>query len=305
MGLAGKMVNRCRNVLAHVILPVLEDVVEALLDRRLRLPGTTPYYPFEDKAESYIVPRVDLASMPKCALGLPIPPEDLWGQFGKQYGSSVAEYLDHGERHVKGMLRVLDNYGFGHERRSRILDFGCGAGRMIRWFKEAAEAGEVYGADIMPRHLRWCQQHLSPPFHFVQTTLLPHLPFRADFFDLIYACSVFTHIDDLASMWILELSRVLRPNGIMFLTIHDQASIKLLHTRYKNNRMAQAMESNPTYMNWVGMDYATFSIGRSIFSQVFYDRDYFSRLVGSSLEIVGFDEESHDFQTAVTLRKLT
>jgi ubiquinone/menaquinone biosynthesis C-methylase UbiE len=46
-------------------------------------------------------------------------------------------------------------------------------------------------------------------------TILPHLPFEDRSFDVVYAGSVFTHIDDLAQTWFLELRRVLHAGGML------------------------------------------------------------------------------------------
>lgn len=76
---------------------------------------------------------------------------------------------------------------------------------MIRWLTKEAKAGEVWGVDIAGSHILWCQQNLPAPFKFATTTSFPHLPFEDNYFDLIYAGSVFTHIADLAESWLLEL----------------------------------------------------------------------------------------------------
>ena len=100
----------------------------------------------------------------------------------------------------------------------RILDFGCGAGRMIRFFDDLAEECEIWGVDIVAEYIIWCQQHLSPPFRFATSTTFPHLPFEDRYFDFIYCASIFTHIADLADAWLLELRRVTRPNGRIYIT---------------------------------------------------------------------------------------
>jgi ubiquinone/menaquinone biosynthesis C-methylase UbiE len=126
------------------------------------------------------------------------------------------------------MTDALDQSDFPIKARYRILDFACGAGRMIRIFNDVAEQCEIWGVDIRAEFIIWCQRHLSPPFNFATTTTFPHLPFEDRYFDLVYCGSIFSHISDLADAWLLELRRVTRPNGRIYITIMDNNTIKLV-----------------------------------------------------------------------------
>src|SRR5262249_38850582 len=136
--------------------------------------------------------------------GLPIPPPELWAG----YGNTVEFYL-YGKHDVGIMRGLAADAGLALEQAGRVLDLGCSAGRMIRWLHDLADRCEIWRVDIPATHIRWCQQHLSPPFHFATTTTQPHLPFEDRSFGFAYCGSVFTHIDDLADAWFLELRRVL------------------------------------------------------------------------------------------------
>jgi SAM-dependent methyltransferase len=49
----------------------------------------------------------------------------------------------------------------------------------------------------------------------------PPLPFEDASFDLVYSISVFTHLDEeMQDAWLNELKRVLRPGGILIITVH-------------------------------------------------------------------------------------
>jgi SAM-dependent methyltransferase len=61
---------------------------------------------------------------------------------------------------------------------------------------------------------------------FQTNELAPPLNYEAEKFDLIYAVSVFTHLpEDLQYAWLDELRRVLRPRGILLLTLHGQSRL--------------------------------------------------------------------------------
>jgi SAM-dependent methyltransferase len=100
----------------------------------------------------------------------------------------------------------------------RVLDFGCGVGRILRHaVAEDAEA-EYWGCDIDRPSVEWLDTHLSPA-HVFQTQAWPPLPQADGYFDLIYAFSVFTHLVDSWSAWLLELRRVLNDDGVLIVTV--------------------------------------------------------------------------------------
>ena len=100
----------------------------------------------------------------------------------------------------------------------RVLDFGSGAGRTLRHFATEAETAEFWGADIDEPSIAWMQENLSPPFHAWQSTINPPLGLEHGSFDLIYAISVFTHLTDNSIQWLLELHRLLKPDGLLIAT---------------------------------------------------------------------------------------
>jgi len=98
-----------------------------------------PFVPFQRDKNSYVLPKLRRSSAEPGAPAFPIPPPEL--RIG--YASSPEVYLANGRRNVQIMLDLLRASGARLERGARILDFGCGAGRMIRWLAEFAGQGEV------------------------------------------------------------------------------------------------------------------------------------------------------------------
>jgi SAM-dependent methyltransferase len=96
----------------------------------------------------------------------------------------------------------------------RALDFGCGSARVLRHFLDEAELAELWGCDIDGPSIDWVRANLSPPLRCFQNDVKPPLPIEDGYFDLIWATSVFTHIDRW-SAWLLELHRVLAPDGLL------------------------------------------------------------------------------------------
>jgi SAM-dependent methyltransferase len=101
----------------------------------------------------------------------------------------------------------------------RILDFGCGVGRILRHAVAEDPGAEYWGCDIDGPSVQWLDRHLSPGAHVFQSDALPPLPQADGYFDLVYAFSVFTHLVDSWSAWLLELKRVLGPDGLLIATV--------------------------------------------------------------------------------------
>jgi len=96
------------------------------------------------------------------------------------------------------------------------LDFGCGAGRVLRHFAPEADRCEFHGCDIYEPAIAWAGKHLSPPFNLFVSGEIPPLKLPNASFDLIWATSVFTHmVHETWSSWMLELHRLLKSGGIL------------------------------------------------------------------------------------------
>jgi SAM-dependent methyltransferase len=149
-----------------------------------------------------------------------IPPVDLIVRAGATPGGDAAAQYVAGAAGMKEMLMALleENGGPALLGAPRVLDFGCGAGNVIRHFGAEARSGEVWGCDIDQRSIDWLEQNLTPPFRFRALSSSAALPLPSDHFDLVYAISVFTHLADDWAAWLLELHRVLAPTGVLMTT---------------------------------------------------------------------------------------
>ncbi|HET7572749.1 MAG TPA: class I SAM-dependent methyltransferase [Gaiellaceae bacterium] len=151
--------------------------------------------------------------------GPPLPPRRLMVRVA---GTADADWFLRGGR--AGYDAIAAHVPLGDL--ASVLDFGCGCGRVTRWFHDFA--GEVAGSDLSEAAIRWCRRHL-PFARFETNGLAPPLAFADASFDLVYALSVFTHLTaELQLAWRDELRRVLRPGGLLLVTTHGRSYLPRL-----------------------------------------------------------------------------
>lgn len=156
---------------------------------------------------------------------LPFPPETMAHRAGGLLTEEIlAEYIGLG-RNVKRLIESQLPADWSWEG-TRTLDFGCSAGRVLRQFEPETEAGEFWGCDIDEEAIAWVQENLSPPFHAFTVKPTAEIAQPDGFFNLIYAISVFTHITDQWSGWLLEMHRTLAPGGLVIASFLGEGMIQ-------------------------------------------------------------------------------
>jgi len=154
--------------------------------------------------------------------GMPMPPallryrvsEDVDPDRFRAVGKRTSESIQ------AALLRVGRRIGDFHA----ILDFGCGCGRTLTWLTRQFPDVKFHGTDVDTEAIAWCRAHL-PLVDWQVNAALPPLERGQGAFDLVYAISVFTHLDaDHQDQWLHEFARVLRPGGILLLTVHGEGA---------------------------------------------------------------------------------
>jgi ubiquinone/menaquinone biosynthesis C-methylase UbiE len=287
-----------------IYVPVREALKSAVYQVAAFLPTAFfGYIPYKRRSFSFVLPTSSAPSQEKLEFETLIPPTEGFFTFPGAERGKEEEYLSIGEKRVSKMLEVVEASGFSFIEGNRILEFGCGAGRLIRHLKDLSEICEIWGVDIDAPSIYWCKQHLAPSFHFATTTTIPHLPFEDRYFDFIYCGSVFTHIDDLTEAWLLELRRVLSPNGRLYITIQDKQSIETLTE--SNKDYCKSLKKGIDLYNKVKGDFAMLVFDRNTGNtDTFYDLDYFCKILGSTkYQVLSVTKEAFAHQTAVLVKR--
>jgi len=102
----------------------------------------------------------------------------------------------------------------------RILDFGCGFGRLIRMMYYFTDPDRIYGIDPWDRSINICESDGVLANYGISERVPQKLPVNGTKFDLAYACSVFTHLSQKAAMASFgAIRQAMQPDGIFIATI--------------------------------------------------------------------------------------
>jgi SAM-dependent methyltransferase len=139
------------------------------------------------------------------------------GCFGEQA-------LIEADRFRRFVLQECAAAGLSVNANSKLVDFGAGWGRITRQFLHDIEASNITGVDPDHAMIERCKKTFEPlAVNFVGINNHPPLPFADESIDVITAYSVFSHLpEDLATSWMNEFKRVLKPGGVVIVTVQGR-----------------------------------------------------------------------------------
>jgi SAM-dependent methyltransferase len=155
----------------------------------------------------------------------PLPPPHLRRRVAGT--SSRKAFLQSGEDAARDIFRVCHLSRDPVRNYPAWLDFGCGCGRVSRFFAEAPDVKRLTGVDVDGQQVDWCRSYLHGDYSAIPAA--PPTALAGEAFDVVYAGSVFTHLDEAyQNVWLREIHRVLNSGGLLISTTH---SPELIWTR--------------------------------------------------------------------------
>ncbi len=126
----------------------------------------------------------------------------------------------------------------------RILDVGCGTGSSLIDLKKLfGRKVEVVGIDVVGLQVDLAREKIkqhgvyAEVYHFDGN----EIPFSEESFDAIYTSDVLGHVEDVRA-WLSEISRVLKPNGILAMFTESELG---KHAYIRNYMMKRGLNTDP------------------------------------------------------------
>ncbi|MFE4132261.1 class I SAM-dependent methyltransferase [Peribacillus sp. YIM B13482] len=139
----------------------------------------------------------------------------------------VGRYMERGNHTINDWTIGLLNSN-GNEK---ILEVGMGNGSTLTRLAQVNILGRNYGVDISEKMvkeaMRRNRKYLYDGVVDIQVANIESLPFRNDFFDKVFTVHTIYFWDDI-DQGICEAYRVLKPHGMLFLSIMDKTNMEMM-----------------------------------------------------------------------------
>ena len=288
-------------------LAELNDVALEVHASRLDLQQAFPD-PYSDEYWIW-VNRFGVLEVPAIrALVAPLPPERLRTLVG---GPLENGFLEGGASAFRLINRLTRDADRPLTELSSVLDFGCGCGRVLRYFLPHADRIECTGTDVDTNMIEWDRGNF--PFgEFVVQRSTPPVALEDRRFDLIYAISIFSHLTEADHLaWLRELRRLLRPNGLLIATVHGRHALRAASTEAEKLAVLQVSGAELATAA-ASLDDRHYAFIKQPLSHLdpdhygitFLDDAYVARHWSELFDVVSYTEAALDaWQDAVVLRR--
>jgi len=146
-----------------------------------------------------------------------LPDEDIQKNFTGASGEAALNEAFDFYKKIKKAAGIQLN------EKSKVLDFGCGWGRITRFWINLTKRENIYGVDPWSEMIDLCKSSIDG-INFQVSNPEPPLNFKNESFDIIDAYSVFSHLNEsYTNNWIDEFYRILKKGGILAITTRSEA----------------------------------------------------------------------------------
>jgi len=141
------------------------------------------------------------------------------------YDDFSSGYEDERGRGYHGLIDDLEIDAVrDYARGKKVLEVGCGTGLILERLAKIAD--EAVGIDLSPGMLDRARER-GLTVHEASAT---DLPFEDESFDLVCSFKVLAHVPDIDAA-LVEIARVTRPGGYMFLEFYNPYSLRYVAKR--------------------------------------------------------------------------
>lgn len=146
---------------------------------------------------------------------------------------------------------------------NRLLELGCGNGKLWQENRIDLRNREIFLSDISEGMVEEVRNKLGTDFNCIVADA-EKIPFKDEYFDSIIANHVLFYLNDL-NLGLKEISRVLKPNGILYCSTYGKNHMKEI-TEIVQNFDSQINLSNHSLYDIFGLEN-----GESILKEYFYN----------------------------------
>ena len=144
---------------------------------------------------------------------------------------------------------------------NRLLELGCGNGKLWQENRIDLRNREIFLSDISEGMVEEVRNKLGSDFNCIVADA-EKIPFKDKYFDTIIANHVLFYLNDL-NLGLKEISRVLRPNGILYCSTYGKNHMKEI------TEIVQSFDSRINLSNYSLYDIFGLENGESILSKYF------------------------------------
>lgn len=174
-----------------------------------------------------------------------------------------------------------------------VLDWGCGPGRVASHILSSCPGVALRGCDVDAEAIAWCNANLAAG-SFDVSSLYPPLLYPGESFDAVLACSVMTHLNRRDQRkWLRELSRVLRPGGVLAASVHGRAAAE-------GFGITEVASIDDHYLN-IGLNGI---VPGGYYRDVVQTEEYTRAAWSECFEVVAYEEAALELHDLVTCRVL-
>lgn len=148
-------------------------------------------------------------------------------------------------------------------RVNRLLELGCGNGKLWQENRIDLRNREIFLSDISEGMVEEVRNKLGSDFNCIVADA-EKIPFKDEYFDSIIANHVLFYLNDL-NLGLKEISRVLKPNGILYCSTYGKNHMKEI------TEIVQNFDSRINLSNHRLYDIFGLENGESILEEYFYN----------------------------------